>query len=166
MLSNRDWRLRRPAFSSPDRAWGCPPVHNDGVFGRRRGAKAQPPSALPTSEPEGASPSPPLDEADDGAPGWDAITAAAAALHGAAEEVHRAPVPGPAFGGGVQGISAYRAPDHWHFVTYGLSELYDKIGDDPTTSGWGYELTLRTPADDASVVPNSVAESERTMYCQ
>ncbi len=68
-------------------------------------------------------------------------------MYGDEEPIHRAPVPGPAFGGGVQGISAYRAADHWHLVTYGLTELYDKVSDDPSTSGWGYELTFRIPVD-------------------
>lgn len=57
--------------------------------------------------------------------------------------MHRAPTPGPAFGGGVQGISAYRASDHWHYLTYGLSELYSKDSKDPDVSGFGYELTMR-----------------------
>ena len=59
------------------------------------------------------------------------------------EPIHRAPIPGPALGGGVQGISAYRAEGHWHLVTYGLTELYDKESDDAARSGWGYELTIR-----------------------
>ena len=28
-------------------------------------------------------------------------------------------------------------------MTYGLTELYDKISDDVERSGWGYELTIR-----------------------
>ena len=77
------------------------------------------------------------------APGWDAIDQALAALYRGSEPIHRAPIPGPAFGGGVQGISAYRADDHWHLITYGLSELYAKETDDPEVSGLGYELTFR-----------------------
>jgi hypothetical protein len=37
---------------------------------------------------------------------------------------------------------------HWHLVTYGLSELDGKESDDPTVSGWGFELTLRLAGDD------------------
>jgi hypothetical protein len=42
-------------------------------------------------------------------------------------------------------MSAYavESPSHWHYVTYGLSELYGKESDDPETSGWGFELTFR-----------------------
>ncbi len=32
---------------------------------------------------------------------------------------------------------------HWHYVTYGFSELYEKESDDPEWSGWGFELTFR-----------------------
>ena len=103
------------------------------VFRRRRqSADPPPPSSHATAE---------MDEDDDDSTvGWDAITAAAVVLYGDLEPIHRAPIPGPAIGGGVEGISADRAPDHWHLVRYGLSELYDKISDDPTTSGWGYAV--------------------------
>jgi len=44
----------------------------------------------------------------------------------------------------LQGCSAYRADDHWHYVTYGLSNLFDEDeGDNDGLSGWGYELTWR-----------------------
>jgi hypothetical protein len=45
----------------------------------------------------------------------------------------------------LYGISAYRAdkPRHWHMVTNGFSELYEKESDDPDVSGWGFELTFR-----------------------
>lgn len=78
--------------------------------------------------------------------GWDAITAALEGVYGDIEPIHRAPVAGPALGGGVQGISAYAAEGHWHLVTYGLTELYEKKSDDLDRSGWGYELTIRVAA--------------------
>jgi len=40
-------------------------------------------------------------------------------------------------------IWARRSKDHWHFVSGGLSELYDKKSPDHALSGWGFELTLR-----------------------
>jgi suppressor of fused len=83
------------------------------------------------------------DPGDVAAPGWDAIDGALAALYPDVDPLHVAPTPGPAFGGGVQGISAFPAEGHWHLVTYGLSELYEKESDDPDLSGYGYELTLR-----------------------
>ena len=44
-------------------------------------------------------------------------------------------------------ISAYEAaePPHWHLVTYGLSELFEKTSPDPERSGFGFELSLRLP---------------------
>ena len=78
------------------------------------------------------------------APGWDAIDVALARLYPGVVPVHLAPFPGAHMpGGGVQGISAYPAPDHWHLVSYGLSELFEKISRQPEISGWGYELTIR-----------------------
>lgn len=79
------------------------------------------------------------------APGWDAIEAACAQVYGAQEPRHWGAVI-PWFLGGpdpLQGISAYDAGDHWHYVTYGFSDLYDKEGDDPQWSGYGFELTFR-----------------------
>ncbi len=43
----------------------------------------------------------------------------------------------------LDGISVYDAGDHWHFVTFGQSELYEKESDDPEYSGFGYELTFK-----------------------
>jgi hypothetical protein len=42
---------------------------------------------------------------------------------------------------------------HWHFVTYGLSELYAKESDDPEESGYGFELTFRLVCDPDEVDP-------------
>lgn len=42
--------------------------------------------------------------------------------------------------------SSVPAP-HWHYVTYGLSELGAKVSDDPKHSGFGIELTLRLVDD-------------------
>jgi hypothetical protein len=38
-----------------------------------------------------------------------------------------------------------RAPEGWLYVTYGLSELFEKSSEDPAISGFGFELTLRIP---------------------
>lgn len=88
-------------------------------------------------------------EEEPGAPGWDAIDAALRAEHGDAEPLHWAPDLPAALGGKdpLDGISAHRGdePRHWHLVTYGFSELYAKETDDPDTSGFGFELTLRLP---------------------
>jgi suppressor of fused len=79
--------------------------------------------------------------------GWKAIDAALEKIHGEQEPLHWAPIISAMLGGPdpLQGTSAYRVADpaHWHFVTYGMSELYEKESDDPAVSGWGFEFTFR-----------------------
>ncbi|MGC3862300.1 suppressor of fused domain protein [Micromonospora chersina] len=83
-------------------------------------------------------------EDDEAAPGWDAIDAALGRLYPGVEPRHVGYVPPAAFSANLQGCSAYPAAGHWHYVTYGLSELYSPgAEDDPEWSGWGFELTLR-----------------------
>ena len=43
----------------------------------------------------------------------------------------------------LDGISIYDGGDYWHFVTFGLTEIYEKECDDPNISGYGYEMTLK-----------------------
>ncbi|WP_083599036.1 suppressor of fused domain protein [Massilia sp. CF038] len=55
----------------------------------------------------------------------------------------------------LDGISIYQRTEpvpHWHYVTYGFSELYAKESEDPACSGYGIELTFRLRAheDDTS----------------
>lgn len=52
---------------------------------------------------------------------------------------------GTMFGSPLDGLSAYRGQSWWHYVTYGLTELYTKASEDLEWSGWGYELTMRAP---------------------
>lgn len=53
------------------------------------------------------------------------------------------------FSGGtpLHAVTAHRLrdPDHWHLVTYGLTEMHEKETADRHRSGWGAELTLRLP---------------------
>jgi hypothetical protein len=90
--------------------------------------------------------------------GWDAITAALERLYPNQEPRHWGSVLSFRIGGEdpLDGISVYLHDDgtgsspHWHFVSFGMSELYDKESDDKTTSGWGFELTFRlrkSPSD-------------------
>ncbi|GAA3863289.1 suppressor of fused domain protein [Tessaracoccus defluvii] len=91
---------------------------------------------------------------DDSAPGWDAIDAALLPLYPEQEPGHYGSLPGMAGGNNpLQGISVYRRTDpvpHWHFVTYGFTELFGKETDDPETSGFGFELTMRLAAPEES----------------
>ncbi|MGI8751919.1 MAG: suppressor of fused domain protein [Acidimicrobiales bacterium] len=43
-------------------------------------------------------------------------------------------------------VAGHRVDDHWHLVTYGLSEIDAKESNDPGISGWGFELTVRVDA--------------------
>jgi suppressor of fused-like protein len=94
------------------------------------------------------------DSADREAPGWDAIDAAMKAVHGDVEPVHKGLVPGVALGSPLQGVSAYPETGHWHFVTYGLTELFVKESDMAEISGFGYELTMRVPRADEDSPPD------------
>lgn len=43
----------------------------------------------------------------------------------------------------LDGISVCDGGDYWHFVTYGLSELYEKESEDKNWSGYGMEFTFK-----------------------
>ena len=43
----------------------------------------------------------------------------------------------------LDGISIYDAGDYWHFVTFGLSELYEKESENKEVSGFGLEFTYK-----------------------
>ncbi|MGW2857788.1 hypothetical protein ACWDAZ_40260, partial [Streptomyces sp. NPDC001215] len=75
------------------------------------------------------------------ASGWDAIDAALAPFYPGITPFHVGYFPPKGFeGGALQGCSAYPAEGHWHYVTYGLSELYTPgEDDDPDWSGWGFD---------------------------
>ncbi len=80
------------------------------------------------------------------APGWDAITEAFDAVYPGQDPVkHYGTLIKWRLGGKdpLDGISVYDGGDFWHFVTYGLSELYEKETEDPKWSGYGYEMTLK-----------------------
>lgn len=86
------------------------------------------------------------DEEDIDARGWDAITKAFEKLYpGQDNPLHFAPIMPWVLGGNdpLQGISVYDGGDYWHFVSYGLSELYEKESNDPEWSGYGFEFTLK-----------------------
>ncbi|WP_027346313.1 suppressor of fused domain protein [Hamadaea tsunoensis] len=92
---------------------------------------------------------------DFGAPGWEAIDAALEPIYSGVEPRHYGTVIGWRLGGPdpLDGVSAYPRDGHWHFVTYGLSELYAKESDNPDRSGWGFELTFRLAREAAEAEP-------------
>ena len=47
----------------------------------------------------------------------------------------------------LDGISVYDGGDYWHFITYGLSKLYEKESEDKEWSGYGMEFTLKLKKD-------------------
>ena len=47
----------------------------------------------------------------------------------------------------LQGISVYDGGDYYHFVSYGLSDLYNKSNEDDKYSGYGMEFTLKLKKD-------------------
>jgi len=78
--------------------------------------------------------------------GWDAITAAFEKLYPGQEDPRHFGCLIPWRLGGpdpLQGVSVYDGGDYFHFVTYGLSDLYEKEGKDPEYSGYGLEFTLK-----------------------
>ncbi|KAB8135748.1 suppressor of fused domain protein [Gracilibacillus oryzae] len=80
--------------------------------------------------------------------GWDAIDQVMTNVYGDQEPKHFGTLISYQLGGNdpLDGISVYtaKAPiEHWHFVTYGFSELYEKETQDPEISGFGFELTFR-----------------------
>ena len=44
---------------------------------------------------------------------------------------------------GVEVWESERGLPHWHYITYGFTELYEKESDDADVSGYGFELTFR-----------------------
>lgn len=83
----------------------------------------------------------------DEAPGWDAIERALEELFPDQRPHHWGSNTLPNQRG-IYGLSAYRTAIGWLYVTFGLSELFDKVSDDRDVSGWGIELTMRVISSD------------------
>ena len=78
--------------------------------------------------------------------GWDAIDAEFLRVYpGQTKPLHYATMVKWIFGGNdpLDGISIYDGGDFYHFVTYGLTELYEKQSRNTELSGYGYEMTLK-----------------------
>ncbi|MBV8761822.1 MAG: suppressor of fused domain protein [Deltaproteobacteria bacterium] len=97
---------------------------------------------------------------EDESPGWDAIDRALEPLYGTSDpHAHYGTVVPYMLGGNdpLHGISVYLRTDpqpHFHFVTYGFTDLFVKETEDPQESGFGFELSLRLRrAPDETDVP-------------
>ena len=80
------------------------------------------------------------------APGWDAIDKLCDKVYpNQKNPKHYGTMIKWIFGGNdpLDGISVYDGGDYWHFITYGLSELYEKESEDKEWSGYGMEFTLK-----------------------
>lgn len=121
------------------------------MFSWRRKTQSSSPTTTPATDP---APGAHVEHRDQ-APGWDAIDRACEALYPGQEPRHVGFPPPPPMSTNLNGCSAYDAGDHWHYVTYGLSALFEpEPDDDPRWSGAGMELTLRVAkADGAQGAP-------------
>lgn len=86
-------------------------------------------------------------EQEPASPGWDAIEdAIKRQYHGEPKQLeHFGTLVSWSMGGNdpLDGISILDGGEYYHFVTFGLSELYEKETDDPEYSGYGFELTVK-----------------------
>lgn len=90
--------------------------------------------------------------------GWDVIEEQMVKLYGQQEPKHYGTLIPYMLGGNdpLDGISAYKANKpfpHWHFVTFGFSELYEKESENTDYSGFGFELTFRLTREENEEEP-------------
>ena len=86
------------------------------------------------------------DDEDIDTAGWDAISDTFEELYPGQDDPRHYGVLIPWSLGGkdpLDGISIYDGGDYWHFVSFGLSELYEKESENLEYSGFGIELTLK-----------------------
>lgn len=84
--------------------------------------------------------------------GWDAINNEFDKLYPNQEPLHFGTLICWRLGGDdpLDGIRIYETEDFYHFVSYGLSELYEKESKDKEFSGFGFELTCKLSKDNAN----------------
>ena len=98
--------------------------------------------------------------------GWDAITETFEKYYPDQKTpLHFAPEVSWAMGGSdpLDGISVYDAKEYYHFVTYGLSELYGKESDNLAYSGYGLEFTLKLAKEGLGETPMEVNRELRNI---
>lgn len=91
-----------------------------------------------------------MENKENNAYGWDSITKEFERIYlGQENPKHYGTLISWELGGNdpLRGISIYDAGDSWHFVTYGLSELYEKTSENKEISGYGMEFTFRLKKD-------------------
>ena len=100
----------------------------------------------------------PLPAPEHSAPGSAAIAGALEALYGKRRPLHYEN-PHPLSLGGADPLDAISVfwrsepTPHWHYVTYGFSNLFAKESDNPAVSGFGFELTMRVAAARSEETP-------------
>ena len=94
-----------------------------------------------------------VDDADAASesPGWEAINRALEPLDPGVEPQHWGTLLKWRLGGPdpLDGISIYEREDHWHYVSFGMSELYLKESEAEEVSGWGFEFPPHQRPGDA-----------------
>lgn len=78
--------------------------------------------------------------------GWKAIEEACLKMYpGQTDPKHYGTIISWSLGGNdpLDGISIYDGGEYYHFVTFGLSELYEKENRNKEFSGYGFELTVK-----------------------
>ena len=91
--------------------------------------------------------------------GWDAITNLCNKIYPNQENPkHYGTLISWKFGGNdsLRGISIYDGGDYWHFITYGLSELYEKESDVKDVIGYGMEFTFKLKKDNYENEENEI----------
>lgn len=79
-------------------------------------------------------------------PGWDAITNECKRVYKNQDNpIHYGTLISWDLGGDdpLEGISVYEGEKYYHFVTYGLTELYEKSSSNKDISGYGMEFTYK-----------------------
>lgn len=93
------------------------------------------------------------------ASGWDAITKLCDEVYpNQNNPKHYGTLISWQFGGNdpLKGISIYDGGDYWHFITYGLSELYEKKSNIKNVSGYGMEFTFKLKKDNYENEENEI----------
>ena len=88
----------------------------------------------------------PTETNDENTVGWDAIEKEFLRVYpGQTKPKHYGTIIKYVMGGNdpLDGISVYDGGSYWHFVSFGLTEIYEKECENKEISGYGYELTFK-----------------------